>query len=232
MPPVMCTPQDCPEIALDLLVQLDGVLLELRDIRVAVHRVHAARGVPGRAGGQFRPLDQEHVLPAGLGQVIQDAGADHAAADHHHSRVTLHRISGSHDGLQLFVGNRQVQIGERPRPPTLPKRSISQERNSAIAVSLKTFRMRDQIIAIAVVEDVVEGLDQAAGADVVAEQVVVDQRDRPRRSTRTARRAAPCRTPVRARRSARAGPPGARIASTDDAAADPRGARESARSPR
>jgi hypothetical protein len=34
---------------LDLLVQLDGVLLQLGDVRVTVDRVHAARGVPRRA---------------------------------------------------------------------------------------------------------------------------------------------------------------------------------------
>jgi hypothetical protein len=34
---------------LDLLIEIDGVLLELGDVRVSVHRVHAARGVPGRA---------------------------------------------------------------------------------------------------------------------------------------------------------------------------------------
>ena len=75
---------------LDLLVEIDGVLLQLRDVRIAVDGVHAARRMPGRSGRQLRPLDQQHVLPAGLRQVIQDARADDAAADHHHLRVAFH----------------------------------------------------------------------------------------------------------------------------------------------
>ena len=38
---------------LDLLVELDRVLLQLGDVGIAVDRVHAARGVPGRARGQL-----------------------------------------------------------------------------------------------------------------------------------------------------------------------------------
>ena len=38
---------------LDLLVELDGVLLQLGDVGVTVERVHAAGRVPGRAGGQL-----------------------------------------------------------------------------------------------------------------------------------------------------------------------------------
>ena len=72
---------------LDLLVQPDGVVLQLGDVRVAVEGVHAARGVPGRARGQFVALEQHDVLPAELGQVIEHAAADHAAADHHHPRL-------------------------------------------------------------------------------------------------------------------------------------------------
>ena len=54
----------------DFLVQLDGVLLQLGDIGIAVDGVHAPRRMPGRTRGQFGALDQQHVLPARLGQVI------------------------------------------------------------------------------------------------------------------------------------------------------------------
>src|SRR6202789_2980058 len=50
----------------------------------------------------------------------------------------------------------------------------SKQRNGRVAQS---FRVRDQVIAKAVVEAVIEGFDQAAVADVIAVQVVVDQRD-------------------------------------------------------
>ena len=51
------------------------------DVRVAVERVHAAGRVPGRAGRQLAPLEEHDVGPAGLRQVVQHAGADHAATD-------------------------------------------------------------------------------------------------------------------------------------------------------
>ena len=66
---------------LDLLVQLDGVLLELGDVRVAVEGVHAAGRVPGRARRQLAPLEEHDVGPARLRQVVQHAGADHPATD-------------------------------------------------------------------------------------------------------------------------------------------------------
>ena len=75
---------------LDLLVELDRVLLQLGDVGVAVDRVHAAGGVPGRAGRQLRPLDQHDVLPARLGQVIEHARAHDAAADHRHLHMVPH----------------------------------------------------------------------------------------------------------------------------------------------
>ena len=75
---------------LDLLVQLDGVLLELRDVRVAIERVHPAGRVPRRAGRQLAPLEQHDVGPARLGQVVQHAGADDAPTDDDDLRRRLH----------------------------------------------------------------------------------------------------------------------------------------------
>ena len=73
-----------PGRLLDLLVDLEGVVLELGDVGVGVERVHAAGGVPGRAGGELRALDQGHVLPAVLDEVVEDAATDHAATDDRH----------------------------------------------------------------------------------------------------------------------------------------------------
>ena len=75
---------------LDLLVQLDRVLLEPGDVRVAVERVHPARGVPGRAGRQLAPLQQDDVGPARLREVVQDAGADDAPTDDDDLGIALH----------------------------------------------------------------------------------------------------------------------------------------------
>ena len=74
----------------DLAVQLDGVLLQLRDIGVTVERVHAARGVPGRAGGELLALDEHDIRPAQFGEVVQDRGADHTTADDDYLRGSFH----------------------------------------------------------------------------------------------------------------------------------------------
>ena len=68
-------------LGLDLLVQVDRVLLQPRHVGVAVQGVHAPRGVPRAAGGQLLALEQHHVGPPGLGEVIEHAGADDTAAD-------------------------------------------------------------------------------------------------------------------------------------------------------
>jgi hypothetical protein len=77
---------------LDLLVEVDGVGLQLGDVGIAVQGVHAAGGVPGRPRGQFAALQQHHVAPAGLGQVVKHAAADDPAADHHHLGMRLHGL--------------------------------------------------------------------------------------------------------------------------------------------
>ncbi len=74
----------------DLLVQLDRVLLQLGDVRIAVDGVHAARRVPGRTGREFRALEQQHVLPARFREVIQHARAHDAATDHRHLHMSPH----------------------------------------------------------------------------------------------------------------------------------------------
>src|SRR3546814_19783871 len=65
---------------LDLLVEVDGVSLQLGDVGIAVEGVHAARGVPGRPGGELAALQQHDVAPAGLGPMIEHAAADRSAA--------------------------------------------------------------------------------------------------------------------------------------------------------
>ncbi len=80
---------------LDLLVELDGVLLEGGHVRVAVEGVHSPGGVPGRPGGQLLALDQDHIGPTVLGQVVQHAGADHPSADDDGSGLTFHLSSRS-----------------------------------------------------------------------------------------------------------------------------------------
>jgi hypothetical protein len=77
-------------LRLDLLVELDRVGLQGGDVRIRVQRVEAGGRVPGGAGGQLGALDQRDVGPAELGEVVEHAGTDHAAADDHRAILGLH----------------------------------------------------------------------------------------------------------------------------------------------
>ena len=88
---------------LDLLVDLEGVVLELGDVGVGVERMHAARRMPGGAGGELGALEQDDVLPAVPGEVVEDAATDDSSADDSHSDMRFHA-----SGLRLIgVGGRR-----------------------------------------------------------------------------------------------------------------------------
>ena len=80
-----------PGLGLQALVERDRVLVDLADRVAHVEQRQKAGGVPGRARGQFLALEQHHVRPALLGEVVERRDADRAAADHHHPRLALHR---------------------------------------------------------------------------------------------------------------------------------------------
>jgi hypothetical protein len=75
---------------LDPLIELDGVLLQLGDVGVAVQGVHAPGRVPRRPGRELLALDQHHVGPAGLGEVVEHRRSDDTATDDDHLRRGLH----------------------------------------------------------------------------------------------------------------------------------------------
>ena len=101
---------------LDLLVQPDRVVLQLGDVGVAVDRVHAARGVPGRAGGQLIALEQHDVAPAELGQVVEHAAADDPAADHHHPRLGPHPAASRFSSACYSLPVRRQEQRRKPLP--------------------------------------------------------------------------------------------------------------------
>jgi hypothetical protein len=70
-------------LLLQLLVKRHRVVLEPADIGGIMETMDVRRGVPGRAGGELVALQQHHLGPAKLGQVIQNGTADQAAADDH-----------------------------------------------------------------------------------------------------------------------------------------------------
>ena len=104
-------------LLLDLLVELDRVLLEPGDVRVAVERVHPAGRVPGRAGRQLAPLEEHDVGPAGLREVVEHAGADHAPTDHDHLGGRLHRAPSCIDPAPL---RRRQSRGGASEPAGMP----------------------------------------------------------------------------------------------------------------
>ena len=79
-------------LGLDLAVELDGVVLQRRDVGIGVERMETGRRVPGRTGGQFGALDQRHIAPAELRQMVEHRGADHATPD---DDCTVVRLQGS-----------------------------------------------------------------------------------------------------------------------------------------
>ncbi len=75
---------------LDLFIQINGIGLQLRDLRVAIDGVKTARRMPGRPGCQFRPFDQNHIFPTQLGQMIQYRTPNNPAPDYHRLCMRLH----------------------------------------------------------------------------------------------------------------------------------------------
>ena len=61
--------------ALQLGVELHRVVLQLRQVVVVVQPVDARRGVPGRTRRQLVAFQQNDILPAQLGEVVEDAAA-------------------------------------------------------------------------------------------------------------------------------------------------------------
>ena len=84
------------------LVQLGPVLGELGEVLGGAKLSHEPRRVPGRSAGDVAPLQQQHVAPAKLGQVIGNATPGDAAADHDHSRVRGKRAG--HEAIREFGG--------------------------------------------------------------------------------------------------------------------------------
>ena len=66
---------------LNLLIEINGVGLQFCHLRVTIESVAAPRRVPGGSRRQLRSFDQDHIMPAGLGQVVEDGYTDDAAAD-------------------------------------------------------------------------------------------------------------------------------------------------------
>ncbi len=108
-------------IILDLLVELHRIFLQLGNVGIAVDRVHAAGGMPGRAGGQFRAFDEHNIGPAEFGEVIQDGTADDAAPDDDDPCMALHeklRLGGL-KGTSCCRRSAAYFVPRRPHKPVV-----------------------------------------------------------------------------------------------------------------
>jgi hypothetical protein len=70
-------------LGLEPLVKLDAIAGDARQAGIAERMRDGAGRVPGRAGGEFRLLDQEAVGPALVSEVVEQRAADDTAADDH-----------------------------------------------------------------------------------------------------------------------------------------------------
>ena len=73
-------------LGLEPVVERDRIAEELRDVGVGAELTDEAGRVPGRPGGELGALQQQHVAPAHLAEMIGDRAADDAAADDHDLR--------------------------------------------------------------------------------------------------------------------------------------------------
>src|SRR4029077_2138034 len=105
---------------LDLLVEIDGVLLQLRNVGVAVDGVHATRGVASGAGGEPVALDQHDIVPTCLGEMVEHAGADDAAADDCDPDMGFH---DSRAGFDYIESRSRRRVGRGALLRAVPTRS-------------------------------------------------------------------------------------------------------------
>ena len=76
---------------LEPLVELRAVEMDLGHVEAGDEMGDQSGRVPGGTGGELALLDQDHVRPPLLSQVIQQRHPHDPAADDHHARVRLHR---------------------------------------------------------------------------------------------------------------------------------------------
>jgi hypothetical protein len=70
-----------PGFRLELVVELDRVLQELRDIGGSAELSNETGGMESRTGGELGALQQHGIGPAIFGEMKGGAAADDAAAD-------------------------------------------------------------------------------------------------------------------------------------------------------
>ena len=80
-----------PGFRLQPLVEIGAVLGEPGEILSGAQLAHQPGGVPGGAARDLAPLQEQHVAPAELRQMVGDAAAGDATTDDHNPRVRRER---------------------------------------------------------------------------------------------------------------------------------------------
>ena len=94
---------------LEFAVKPDGVPLQGGHVGVAVEGVKPARRMPRGAAGQFRTLQQHHIGPAELCQMIKHRTSHDTAADHTNPSGAFHRHTPSTLWGNIACGFRNAQ---------------------------------------------------------------------------------------------------------------------------
>ena len=94
----------------DLLQEVDRIGLQNRHVGIGVESVKAAGGVPGRAGGQDRALDQRHVAPSVFRQMVEHRSPDDAAADNNDAIVRFHLRAPDPNRLSVMLPNASARV--------------------------------------------------------------------------------------------------------------------------
>ena len=117
-------------LGLKLHVKIGGVFRQPGHVLAAAQLADQPRRVPGRAAGQLLAFQQHDVCPAGLGQMIRDRAAGHAASDNDNAGMGGQR----HGNLRQWDGRPRAGDGrfrqyvrgpfrsshQRLWPPVLP----------------------------------------------------------------------------------------------------------------
>ena len=98
-PPSSCQPGSLPVSSRQVGVKADGVLHHLGQADRRAELADQPGRVPCGAVGEPVLLDQHDVRPAQLGEVVEDAAAPHAAADHHRPRFVLTELPSRITGI-------------------------------------------------------------------------------------------------------------------------------------
>ena len=134
--PVLLEARAVAGAPLELAEQVLRVAREQAHVVRRPELAHQPRGMPGRAGGERLALEQDHVGPAALREVVEHARADDAAADHDDARLGREWRSAGlgrrrlvrHRGFSWRLTGRRVRragAGSRGhgRPPAAPSRA-------------------------------------------------------------------------------------------------------------